>query len=127
MASVMPDASFGHKSRSPQNVITLGVRKWLRKKYKSLQRVRYGLSEPAKLILGMSYDTTTIFGKIFPGRLFLGGQIGGKNLVARLARICLFSVVKLEIICFFIYKGNLGFITENEQILANIDTTFSRE
>ena len=59
-------------SRSPQNVITLGVRKTIQKMLQSLQRDRYGLSERAKLILGMSHDTKTIFGKIFPGRLFLG-------------------------------------------------------
>ena len=28
---------------------------------------------------------------------------------------------------FFIYKGNLSFITENEQIFANLDIKFSRE
>ena len=48
------------------------VRKIIRKMLQSLQRDRYGLSERAKLILGMSHDTKTIFGKIFPGGLFLG-------------------------------------------------------
>ena len=70
----------------------------------------------------MSYDTKKIFWKIFPARLFLGPINSLENSkIVQIGENLLIFLYKIENPLFFDYKGNLCFIKENEQIIANLD------
>ena len=89
------------------------------KKELGFQRDRYGLWEPTELVLGMSYKSKTFLQNFLPTDFFSAQSIHFReNLVSVLALICSFCFVKWEILCFFIYKGNLSVIKENEHIIV---------
>ena len=105
------NSSFGRDLPAPRD-ITLpterehtGCSENAQKKSIEVQHDRYALSEPTKLVLGMSHNNKTIFQKFSSVRLFLGpiNSLAWKFDV-QIGENLLISVVKLKIPCFLFIK-----------------------